>query len=91
MLDGAIVSILKEAGPWVTVALLVVSGLLIPRGFHRERIKDYQDRLAHTEKALEHEREINTTQGDQITKLLVLAEAGNKVLDALQKASKEAA
>jgi len=89
--DGAIVGILKEAGPWVTIAILVITGFLIPRSFHKERIKDYQDRLAYTEKALDHEREINTTQGDQISKLLVLAEAGNKVLEALQKTSKEAA
>ena len=91
MFDGAIIGILKEAGPWVSIAILVVSGLLIPRSFHKERIKDYQERLSYTEKALEHEREINKTQGEQVSKLLVLAEAGNKVLEALHKASKGAA
>lgn len=91
MFDSAVVSVLREAGPWVTIAILVVMGWLIPRSTHRERIKDYQVRLEHTEKALDHEREINTTQAAQLSQLLVLAEAGNKVLEALQKATKEAA
>lgn len=88
-MDDALFGILKEAGPWVTFAGLIAFGLLIPRATHKERIKDYQDQLAYTKQALDHEREINKTQGEQVAKLLVLAEAGNKVLEALQQQTKE--
>jgi hypothetical protein len=83
MIDGPLVGILKDAGPWVTLAAMVAFGWLIPRWSHKERINDHKERIKYLETALDHERQINDIQNGQLGKLLVLAEAGNKVLEAL--------
>lgn len=90
-IDGAFLGLLKEAGPWVAFGLSVISGLLIPRGQHRERINDYKSQVEKLEKALQHEKSINDMHAQTLSKLLVYAESNDKILEALYSATKKGA
>lgn len=90
-INEAILGLLKEAGPWVAFGLSVISGLLIPRGQHKERINDYKTQVEKLEKALEKEKQINDMNSQTLSKLLVYAESNDKVLEALYSATKRGA
>lgn len=89
---GAIFS--KDTGLWALVALGIMFlflGRLLPKAIVDRIVNDQKERIEFLESALAREQELNNVRTKQMEKLLTYAEAADKVLEALQKSSKEAA
>jgi len=90
-IDEVLFGVLKDAGPWVAFGLSVITGLLVPRSQHRERVNDYKSQVEKLEMALEKEKQINNVNYQALSRLLVLAESNDKILEALYSATKKGA